>query len=167
MAALCVLMTVACGYDYLKRKIPNAVIAVTMFLGVGWKFYGEGIVGIPVYLGNMFCVMCPLYLFYKIGVIGAGDVKLFGVTAGFLPFKKIFLFLFVSLLVAAVISICKLWKEKIYGERFGCLFHYLSEVLQNQCWQPYLSDPEEKRRWGVCLSGPILISVLLYMGGAY
>lgn len=167
MAALCALLTVACGYDYLKRKIPNALIAVIAFLGMVWKFCGEGMIGIPLYLGKMLCIMCPLYLFFKIGAIGAGDVKLFGVTAGFLPFKKIFLFLFVSLLVAAVISIFKLWKEKIYGERFWYLFHYLSENLQRQYWQPYLSDVQERHRLGICLSGPILISVLLYMGGAY
>lgn len=167
MAALCVLLTVACGYDYLKRKIPNVLIAVTALFGMGWKFCGEGIAGIPVYLGKMLCIMCPMYFFFKIGTIGAGDVKLFGVTAGFLPFKKIFLFLFISLLVAAIISIMKLWKERIYGERFRYLFHYLSETLQGQCWKPYLCDAEEKHRLGICLSGPIFISVLLYMGGVY
>ncbi|MGN0167425.1 MAG: prepilin peptidase [Acetatifactor sp.] len=167
MAALCVILTVACGYDYRKKKIPNYLIVVAAFLGVGWRFYGEGWIGIPVYLGEMLCITCLMYPLFKIGAIGAGDVKLLGVTAGFLPFQKIFLFLFTSLLVAAVISILKLWKEKNYGERFRFLFRYLEETMRSGTWQLYLYDQMERYRLGICLSGPVLVSVLLYLGGVY
>lgn len=167
MAALCVLLTVACGYDYRKRKLPNYLIAVMAFVGIGWRFCREGPCGVPYYLSGMLIMMCLMYPFFKIGAIGAGDVKLLGVTAGFLPFDKIFLFLFVSLLIAAVISFIKLWKEKNYGERIRFLYRYLSRVLRSGRWQLYLKEPEERYKLGVCLSGPVLLSVLLYLGGIY
>jgi len=167
VAVLCVLLTVACIYDYRKRKIPNYLIAVILLSGAGWRFGREGPTGIPVYLSEALCIMCLLYPFFKIGAIGAGDIKLFGVTAGFLPFGKIFLFLFVSLLVSAIVSLIKLCKEKLYGERFGFLLHYLAGVMQSGSWQLYLEDPKERYRLGICLSGPTLISVILFMGGVY
>lgn len=65
-------------------------------------------------------------------------MKLLGVTAGYLPAEKILVFLFCSLLVAAMISLAKIWKR------------------------------DGKRRGGaVCLSGPVLVSVLLFLGGVY
>lgn len=142
MAALCVLLTVACGYDYREKRIPNYLIAVMTLLGVGWRFCRDGTGGIIFYLAGAFFIMSLLYPFFKIGTVGAGDVKLFGVAAGFLPFQKIFLFLFVSLLIAAIFSIFKLIvkRRKKYGER-----HPLK----------------------ICLSGPVLISVLLCLGGVY
>ena len=107
MAALCVLLLVACGYDYRTRKIPNKLIAAVALCGVIWRFCEDGWIGILLYLGEMLCVTLLMYPLFKIGTVGAGDVKLSGVSAGFLPFQKIFLFLFVSLLVAALISIVK------------------------------------------------------------
>lgn len=167
MAALCVLLLVACGYDYRTRRIPNELIAVVAFCGVIWRFCGGGWIGILLYIGEMLCVALLMYPLFKIGTVGAGDVKLFGVSAGFLPFQKIFIFLFVSLLVAALISIVKLWKENNYRERFGFLLRYLTETLRSGKWHIYLQNPAEKYCLGVCLSGPILVSVLLYLGGAY
>lgn len=167
MAALCVLLAVACGYDYREKRIPNFLAAVMVFWGVEWRFCREGPGGIPAYLAGMLAAMCLMYPFFKIGAIGAGDVKLLGVTSGFLPFDKIFLFLFVSLLVAAVISLVKLWKEKNCGERFQYLYRYLREAVYSGRWQLYLPEPEERRRLGVCLSGPVFAGILLYLGGVY
>ena len=49
-------------------------------------------------------VIALLYPLFKISAVGAGDVKLLGAAAGYFPFEKIFLFAFVSLLIAAIIS---------------------------------------------------------------
>lgn len=167
MAAQCILLTVACGYDYREKRIPNVLVAAMAFLGAGWRLCREGPGGFLFYLGGMLFAVCLMYPFFKIAAIGAGDVKLLGVTAGFLPFEKILIFLFLSLLVAAVISLIKLWKEKNYGERLRFLYLYLRKAVRSGRWQLYLRDPEERYRLGVCFSGPVLVSVLLYLGGIY
>ena len=166
MAALCVLLMAACWYDYRKKKIPNVLIATTLVFGVGWRLWSEGIVGVLFYSGQAAMVTIPLYFLFQIGVIGAGDVKLFGVTAGFLPFKKIFLFLFISLFIAAIISLFKLLMNKNMGKRLRHLASYLADVIRSG-WELYPQSGLDFPEVGICLSGPILISLLLYLGGVY
>ena len=134
LAALCVFLAAACGYDYRQRRIPNYVILGMTIAGIGWRMYDERAPGALWYLGQAVLVMAVLYPFFKTGGLGAGDVKLIGVTAGYLPEEKILGFLFCSLLVAALISLFKILR---------------------------------KAKGGVRLAGPVLVSILLFLGGVY
>lgn len=134
LAALCVFLAAACGYDYRQRRIPNYVILGMTIAGIGWRMYDERAPGALWYLGQVVLVMAVLYPFFKTGGLGAGDVKLMGVTAGYLPAEKILGFLFCSLLVAALISLFKILR---------------------------------KAKGGVRLAGPVLVSILLFLGGVY
>lgn len=167
MAALCILLTAACGYDYRRKKIPNFLIAFMAVLGVGWRFWESGICGALSYLGETALIMSLLYPFFKIGSIGAGDVKLLGVSAGYLPFSKILIFLFISLLISAMISLLKMWKESNIRERLRYLAAYLADVARSGSWKLYLENEKEKQAVGICLSVPVLVSILLYLGGVY
>ncbi len=138
VAALCVFLVAACRYDYRERRIPNYLIIWMAALGAAWRFWNEGLAGPLWYLGQAVLVMAALYPFFQIGGLGAGDVKLLGVTAGYLPAEKILAFLFCSLLVAAMFSVAKMWRKGV-----------------------------GRRRLPVCLSGPVFISVLLFLGGVY
>ena len=166
MAALCVLLMAACWYDYRKKKIPNVLIATPVMFGVGWRLWSEGIVGVLFYLGQAAMMTILMYFLFQIGTVGAGDVKLFGVTAGFLPFKKIFLFLFISLFIAAMISFLKLLINKNMGKRLRHLVSYLADVIRSG-WKLYPENGLDFPEVGICLSGPILVSLLLYLGGVY
>ncbi len=37
LAALCVFLTAACGYDYKDKRIPNNLVLAMAFLGIGWR----------------------------------------------------------------------------------------------------------------------------------
>jgi len=167
LAAQCILLLAACGYDYHRKKIPNYLIASMAVLGVGWRYGTSGIYGALSYLGEAVLIMSLLYPFFKIGAIGAGDVKLLGVTAGYLPFSRILIFLFISLLIAAMFSLMKMWKENNMCERLLYLLAYFTDVWKGGRWRLYLTDTADKSRVGICLSGPVLLSALLYLGGAY
>lgn len=167
MGGLCLLLAAACGYDYRDRRIPNGLVIVMAAAGAAWRFAGEGLSGALSWLTAGALLMVLLYPFFKIGAIGAGDVKLFGVTGGYLPSEKILSFLFFSLLVAAMISLLKMWKEKSFVRRWRYLAAYLEEVLKSSGLRLYPEKEGDRRGAVICLSGPVLISVLLYMGGAY
>lgn len=167
MAALCVILAVVCGYDYRDSRIPNYLILLAGFLGMGWQAWDNGLLGVLFYLGQAILVMALLYPFFRIGGLGAGDVKLLGVTAGYLPFEKILMYLFCSLLVAATISVVKMWKRKSFWLRMRYLAVYLEDVMKTGRWKPYQADGENKQSAGICLSGPVFVSILLYLGGVY
>lgn len=102
LTTLCVLLLFACGYDYLQNRIPNRLLLLMLAAGVGWNGMLNGFPAALMGAARTAAVMLALYPLFKIGCIGAGDVKLLGICAGFLPAAKIWIFLFVSLLVSAI-----------------------------------------------------------------
>lgn len=165
MAALCVFLAAACSYDYKYRRIPNYLIVLTAAVGGVRGFYGGAFPETMFYFGEAVLIMALFYPFFKIGALGGGDVKLLGVTAGYLPFDKILYFLFFSLLIAAIFSLLKMWKGKSFQERMRYLREYLKETVQSGCWKLY---PRREEGTGtICLAGPVLVGILLYLGGVY
>lgn len=167
MAALFVLLLIACGYDYRCRRIPNKLLAVMLIICLGRSLWYAGFVSMARSLMGMAAVVLVLYPLFKIGTLGAGDVKLFGVCVGFLPTDKIFLFVFFSMLIAAIFSIIRFIKDHNGRERLQYLWQYLADVAQSGKWRLYIENETERRAAGICLAGPILCSMLLCWGGAY
>lgn len=167
MAALCVFLMAACGFDYRKNRIPNVLIVMMMVLGMVWRLWGGGFWDMLFYLVQTVAVMVLFYPFFKIGGLGAGDVKLLGAAAGYLPFDKILAFLFCSLFIAAVIALVKMWKRKDFSDRMRYLWGYMTETVKKGSWHLYLENEKDGRGGGVCLSGPVLFSIFLYLGGVY
>lgn len=164
---MCAFLAAACFYDYGGGRIPNFLLAVMS--AVGWLrgLWLEGVWGAVFYVTAAVLLMLILYPFFKIGTLGAGDIKLLGVCAGYLPAQKILYFLFCSLLVAAIFSIIRFIRKRDVKERFGYLASYLTGVVQSGMWRLYFEDRESRRKAGVCLTGPILCSALMHWGGIY
>ena len=162
LAVLCFLLTAACGFDYCRKRIPNWLVLVLLIHGCVLRFSQDGVPGILGYMANTAILTVLLYPLFKIKTLGAGDVKLFGVVAGYLPFKKIFLFLFFSLLIAAVFSMIKLVVQRNFRERLKVFAGYVQAVMWGGV-QPYPVAGRDT----VCLSGPVLIGTLLCLGGVY
>lgn len=166
MAALCIFLAAACGYDYRDNRIPNRLIMLMTALGAGWRFRSGGPPDMLSGMAGAVLLLVLLYPFFRIGTVGAGDVKLLAVTAGYLPFEKVLYFLFFSLLIAGMISFYKMRKNNNFGKRLKYLYRYLADTVRSGGWQLY-SGKEDKQKTGVCMSGPVLFSVLLYLGGIY
>ncbi len=171
MAVLSILVLAACFYDYRRARIPNWLLVLVLAAGLAKSFAEGGPVGAALCALKVPAVCSLFYPLFKIGALGAGDVKLFGVCAGWMPFEKIFPFLFLSLLVAAVFSLIKLLVQRnavhTVIERLACFYEYLSEAVKSGKWHLYVENTGEKRREAVCLSGPVLCSILFYWGGLY
>ncbi|MCM1190116.1 MAG: A24 family peptidase [bacterium] len=166
MAVLCAFLAAACIYDHCRRRIPNYLTVMMAAAGIMIRCRESGIGGIAFFLAGALPVMFFLYPFFRIGALGAGDVKLFGVTAGFLPFQKILLFSFVSLLIAAIFSLFRIIRKKCIRERFQTLCDYARDVAGSKrlCLYPL---PKDRESATVPLAGPILLGVLLLLGGVY
>lgn len=171
MATLCVMLFAVCLSDYRSARIPNMLLAGMVLWGLCYRCCGmesAGMwAGLQAYLSGSLPVFLLLYPLFKIGTVGAGDVKLFAAVAGYLSGCRVYCFLFYSLLISAIFSLLKLIKEKSARERFRYFLSYLSEVAVRGQWALYLENEKDKRKAGICLSGPVLLSVLLYLGGVY
>ena len=167
MAVLCVFLAVACGFDYRYKKIPNLLVAAMAAVGACRGLVWGGAWGLTCCVGAGVLAMCILYPLFKIGAVGAGDVKLLGTAAGYFPFKSFLVFLFISLLVAAVISLVKMLKKGYFLERMAYFLEYVRDVAKSGRFKLYLQNEQDRRAVGICLSGPVLVSVLMYMGGIY
>lgn len=167
MAALGVFLTVACGFDYWKRKIPNRLLFCIAACSICMGFLENGWLGVGSYLLKAAGVMAIFFCFFRIGVIGAGDVKLFGVVAGVLPSEKILSFLFCTFLMAGFLAGFKLIKQKNFRTRFSYLLCYVEEVWQRGKFKTYHSEQEDGCDVRIPLAGPVLISFLLGWGGVY
>ena len=107
-------------------------------------------------------------------MIGGGDVKLLGISSGFFGGRSALYFVFFSLLVSAVFSLIKMLARRQFAERFRFLGNYLKNIYRNlesgekgKCLELYMTDRNEKVRCGIAMSGPVLISALLHLGGVY
>ncbi|MBO4981153.1 MAG: prepilin peptidase [Lachnospiraceae bacterium] len=167
MAALCVLLVVACAYDYGSGRIPNLLLLGMLAAGMVQRTLAEGPWGAAAFLTATAVMTALMYPFFKIGAMGAGDVKLLGVCAGYLPGSRILLFLFFSMLTAAIFSLIKFWRKQNLKERMQYLAEYLWEVSRTGNWHLYVENLREQREACLCLSGPVLISALMYWGGVY
>ena len=167
MIMLCVFLFIACYFDYRHSRIPNWLTAAALAMGVAVAFARGGVRPALNFLGPAVLAVAVFYPLFRIGTLGAGDVKLFGVCAGYLPSEKILTFLFFALLFAAIHSLIRIVREPDPKERFIYFFDYLRDVAESGSWKLYFADKQEQKRAGVCLAGPILLSVLLYVGGMY
>lgn len=167
MAGLCLLLSTVCLSDYRNARIPNRMILLIFLYGIGYRYWDSGGRGAAAYLVSGAAVLLLLYPLFKIGAAGAGDVKLISSTAGYLSGREISRFLIVSLLIAAVISIFKLIKERSARERFGYLCSYFADVIRTGHFKLYLRDRTEAKKAGIRMAGPVLLSLLLHMGGVY
>ena len=166
MASLCVFLTMACIYDYLRHKIPNWLLLLFFALGLGQAMIWANPGRLFLCLVATAAVAMLTYPLFKIGCIGGGDVKLLGVCAGYFPIQKIPSFLFFSLLVAAIFSLIKMLKEHNAKERLFYLADYTLSVLRSGKWKLYTENNGNHRSFGICLSGPVFLGALLCMGGA-
>jgi prepilin peptidase CpaA len=167
LVVLCVSLGVVCIFDYVKRKIPNTLLVMILAAGAIKSLYQSGLSGLGIYLLTVAAVVLVLFPLFRIGGLGAGDVKLLAVCAGYFPVSKIFYFLFFSMLVSAVFSIIHLFRERNVKERVTYFCEYCVAVAQSGRWQLYLPAKGGRAMTGICMSGPILCSVLLGWGGVY
>ena len=141
---LCILLAIACCFDYKTHRIPNWLIVCCMFAGLGYRLISGGHKGVLEYLASALLTTILLYFVFWIGAIGAGDVKMLGVCAGFFPWNKVLYFLF-----------------------FALMIEYLWDVFRCGRWKLYFAGEREGAGAGICMAGPVFCSALMYMGGMY
>ena len=117
---LYLLLTVAVAQDMRQLRISNRLILAGMAAGILFHIPGAGIEDfVQILLGIIFPVI-SLYLFYLMGVIGPGDIKLFSIISLFMNLRELTCCMILSFFLGAIVGVFKLivsgeMKTKLLG----------------------------------------------------
>lgn len=107
MILLCIILA-AVFSDIRTGKIRNRLILLGLVLGCGITFYEKGISDMPFWFIQITIPVILFFMAFRIGGLGAGDIKLFSVIAGFLTMEEWWTVMAAAFLSGAVICVGKL-----------------------------------------------------------
>ena len=138
------ILVVAVGQDFMFTKISNRLILVGLILSLAFGIILGGVPRILNILLNISFPVIVLYLLYLLGVLGAGDIKLFSVVGGFTNFTMLTHCMLAAFFAGGVIAVIKmLLNRNLKFSLFkGQLF--LREVLKGNLVS-YRNTMAEKR----------------------
>jgi prepilin peptidase CpaA len=156
------ILIVAVVQDLKCMRISNRLIVVGLILSVAFGIFLGGMPRLTDILLNISFPVVVLYLLYLLGVLGAGDIKLFSVIGGFTNFKTLTSCMLTAFVVAAVLSVGKMLYNRNLGVSLfkGQLF--VKEVLQGNI-SSYRKTRAEERNL-IHFSVAILVGLVLVRG---
>lgn len=158
---------VACYQDYKDGKIRNWLICSGLCWGMYQQCAVSGMKGILDFAEGLLGIFLLTYPLFKLGMIGAGDVKLFAVCAGSMGLKSGLIFLSCTFLAAAVLSLVKMIYHRNFLQRFRFFFNYVKQTVSTMKISLYCSEDQHNTANRIPLAGPACLSLLLCLGGIY
>ena len=152
-------MTMAAMLADLKTgKVPNGLIVAGVVLS-------EGVAGVLVFAGGLLLPLLLMGGLFYFRMAGAGDIKLLCVTGGFLGPADGFRTLIASILIAGVISVWIMMRQRNFTGRMLYFVEYAQRRAAGAKWESYMAEVPESAKF--CFSVPVFLSVLGYIGGIF
>ncbi len=153
--------------DLKTDRIPNGFIVLGIAVGgAGGLWYHSDLWQSVLSMFLAFLLMYPLF---KIGALGAGDVKVLMMTGSFMTINEFLIVLAVSFVIGAVFSLIKILAEHNGRERICYFLSYLVEVMRTRQWRLYgentVQDYQRYCRNKIHFTIPVLFGVVLRIGG--
>lgn len=101
--------------DFREYRISNRLIAFGLLCGLACRIVWQGAAGLFYGLINISIPVILLYLLFQLRVLGAGDIKLFSVTACYFSLYQIVGLIVTALMFAAAVGVCKILYRKCRG----------------------------------------------------
>jgi prepilin peptidase CpaA len=163
MVCFIFLLVLAAAFDLRQQRIPNALTVPIMTAGIiYWSCLG-GVDGFMHGTGGLFLGIGFLILFYMMGMMGAGDVKLMGAVGSCLGPQGVFHAFLCSAIVGGVYALFVLARSRVLRQmavRYG--FMLKGYLVTGQL--TYLSPAAEEKLpplcYGVAISLGTILSVL-------
>lgn len=155
--------------DLRTDRIPNGFIFLGTVCGVaGSILSGRELSNILASVTIAFLLMYPLY---KIGALGAGDVKLFMLIGSFQKTGELITIMAGAFVIGAGFSLAKLAAERNGRERLRYFMSYLQDVWRTGHWKIYGEDLRQDYHTycknKIHFAVPILFSTVCRIGGLF
>ena len=158
-------------WDFKKGKIPNLLILVGAIYGLMRVFYYQNFF---THIGGIIFPVLILYPFYKIGTIGAGDLKLFSLIGFYVSFMESIYCMFLAFVIGAIFSLVSMKQKDNFANRISYLISYLKESFSQKQFHYYYQNAYENKisfqeieKTKIHLAIPIFISVFIHLGGGF
>jgi len=103
--ALLLVLAVAVIHDLWERRIPNYLIVAGLLIALGLSMAGGAAGGLGDCLAGLVLGMALFFPFFALGLVGAGDVKLFGVVGSFVGWEALLMVWFYTLVTGGVLGV--------------------------------------------------------------
>ena len=153
-----VLVIIACVMDITQRRISNRLILTGLCIGLIRRCVLHGIIGIAEVVFLSFFPIIVLYLLFLMGILGAGDIKLFSLIGVFLNLKELVMCMVYAFLVAGIFSLVKL---VFYGNLKSGLQEGISYLFDIANGEQKSYQTKDKQQHTICFSIPVLIGLLV------
>lgn len=119
--------------DLIWQRIPNQMILAGYMMGMMIRMMENGVRGLTQGILSGIATIAMLYIFYLIGAIGAGDVKVFSVIGMTCGMTSMWMSAFYSLIFAGAAALIFITKRHEFRVRFEALFlHFISCFRQKR-----------------------------------
>ena len=169
MGILIGVFCVAIYTDWRYYRIPNACIVIGMAAGLTRTAVSCSWSDLICALAAAAGLFLMFYPFYLLGALGAGDVKLFmmmGCHQALIGTDGLIHYMFVTMILAAMISMMKMTVYTQSRGRLLYLIRYLRKVVLTGAVDVYKID-KTQRHCVVRLSIPAFVSFILLCIGVY
>ena len=160
-----VISGIAVLMDFLLERVVNGFICMGLVLGLYYQIRTCSARGMMIYvLGILvpFFLLLPLFYFR---MLGAGDIKLFCVLGSILGYERIVRVMVCSFFLGALLSFAFLISYGNLKERCLYFFHYLYQYGRTGQHSPYIKKGKQAENFHFTV--PVLLGVMLYVGGFY
>ncbi len=136
------LMVTAVYTDLSTQRVPNELIVLGIITGGYLQFSQYGPWGGLVLLEDIFIPFLLMYVIYRVGGIGAGDVKLMMALSAIIGFRAILSIMIYSTIVAGLYALIDLIRSKQLIYRVGLFARHLGRCVTGR--RIYLYNPIDK-----------------------
>ena len=169
MTILMGLLLAAAYFDLRKRKIPNLLILAGAILGMVRLISCRE--PLLTYLPGILIPILILFPFFRIGTLGAGDIKLFSVIGFFLPLQISMKCMALGFIIAGFLGGCRYIRKGCLKTRLWQVLEYFSDCLKAGQMSLYDSRKQENLQEAetevIGLAFPTLIATILVTGGVW
>lgn len=153
------------GMDLFVHKVLNHGILVFVVVGMVYRVWIQGGMGCLGYLRGGMVPLVLLFPLFVFRMLGPGDIKLLSVLGGIMGGEAILKCMMLSFVLGGVLSVAVIALCGNLVERLSYFIEYITQLINTKQIRPYYKAGMQMENIHFCV--PILMSVMLYVGGLY
>ena len=130
-------------FDLWRYKVPNALITAALVISLVRHFDAQGFLGIYLWLTGTVVPFILTFIFYKVRMLGASDVKIFSVVGSFVGVMTSLQIIVVSVFTGAVLAVIKIYRRKNLRHRLNHFIHYIYGCKEDKKLKQYYDREKE------------------------